>query len=49
VCVFQNDKDGIKNSYAAKQSKEAASVFEKNETSNPVAEGKSQYKDQDDT
>jgi NhaP-type Na+/H+ or K+/H+ antiporter len=47
VCVFQNDKDGIKNSYAAKQSKEAASVFEKNETSNPVAEGKSQ--DQDDT
>ena len=42
VCVFNNDKEGIKNAYAKRQSEEAAQAFKKNETSNPVADKKSE-------
>eukprot|EP01043_Picozoa_sp_COSAG02_P061318 COSAG02_NODE_8216_length_2655_cov_1.480047_1_plen_277_part_00 len=40
VCVFNNDKDGIKNAYAQRQADEAAQAFKTKETANPVV-GKS--------
>ena len=36
VAVFSNDKEGIKNAYAKRQSEEAAAAFSKNETANPL-------------
>jgi NhaP-type Na+/H+ or K+/H+ antiporter len=41
VCVFNNDKEGIKNAYAQRQADEAAQAFKTKETANPVVEKKS--------